>query len=178
MSIKLLFIAVTHATTSTRGRTLLLFVIRDYIGTTPLRNLQDMLTADIERIWGSLGKPFKLEDCQLTDFFDLAFTALPHKILVPDKFESEVMKLRRKFVNKAEEGYLIKPIYHKHVPADGVAIRMKAIWVGFWQKNFERGQLVRRNKFRTPEFMIHHHLYLRIHRHVYPRQPRQWHFNR
>jgi hypothetical protein len=126
--------AVSHISpTSTRGRTLLLFVIRDHIGTTPLKNLQDTLTADLERIWRSLGKPPELKDCQMTDFFDLAFMALPHKILVPDKFESEVAKLRRKFVNKGEEGYLFKPMYHKRVPADGVAFYMESNWVGPWQ---------------------------------------------
>ena len=59
--------------------------------------------------------------------------ALPHKILVPDKFESEVAKLRRKFVIKGEDGYLFKPMYHKRVPADGVAFYMESNWVCYWQ---------------------------------------------
>jgi len=124
------FRVVSHPRTRTSGRTLLLFVIRDHLGVTPLKNLQDTVTSDLEKIWRSLSKPPELKECLLTDFFDLAFTALPHKILVPDKFESEVAKLRTKFVNKGQEGYFFKPKYHKRVPADGVAFYMESNWVG------------------------------------------------
>ncbi|KAK2464311.1 hypothetical protein APHAL10511_003768 [Amanita phalloides] len=110
------------------GRTLLLFVIRDHLGVTPLNNLQETLTADLERIWYSLSKPPELKECRLSDFFDLAFTALPHKILTPDKFESEVAKLRTRFVNKDQKGFYFKPMYHKRVPADGVAYYMESNW--------------------------------------------------
>ncbi|KAH0589536.1 Protein SEY1 [Termitomyces sp. J132] len=112
----------------TQGRTLLLFVIRDHIGVTPLNNLQATLTADLTRIWESLAKPAELKDRQLSDYFDLAFTALPHKILATDKFEEEVLKLRTRFVNKSSEDYLFKPVYHKRIPADGVAFYMEGIW--------------------------------------------------
>ncbi|GAW09790.1 protein sey1 [Lentinula edodes] len=81
----------------TNGRTLLLFVIRDHIGTTPLANLQATLTADLQRIWDSLSKPDELKDRQLTDYFDLDFTALPHKILATDQFELETRNLRGRF---------------------------------------------------------------------------------
>jgi protein SEY1 len=112
----------------TQGRTLLLFVIRDHIQT-PLPNLQATLTADLARIWDSLAKPAELKDRKLSDYFDLAFTVLPHKILAGDKFESEVVKLRTRFVNKADENYLFQPAYHKRIPADGVAFYMEGIWV-------------------------------------------------
>ncbi|KAF9460714.1 RHD3/Sey1 [Collybia nuda] len=116
------------STISTHSRTLLLFVIRDHIGQTPLANLQATLTADLNRIWESLSKPTELRDRQLSDYFDLAFTALPHKILSADKFESEVLNLRTRFVDKTSEGYLFKPAYHKRIPADGVAFYMEGIW--------------------------------------------------
>lgn len=110
------------------GRTLLLFVIRDHIGQTPLANLQATLTADLNRIWESLSKPTDLKDRLLSDYFDLAFTALPHKILSADKFESEVQELRTRFVDKESSDYLFKPAYHKRIPADGVAFYMEGIW--------------------------------------------------
>jgi len=121
-----LYLLLTH---STNGRTLLLFVIRDHIGTTPLANLQATLTADLHRIWESLSKPTELQDRQLSDYFDLAFTALPHKLLAAEKFESEVQNLRRRFVDKENEEFLFKPMYHKRIPADGVAFYMEGIWV-------------------------------------------------
>ena len=114
---------------SSNQRTLLLFVIRDHIGTTPLANLQATLTADLQRIWESLSKPPELQDVKLSDYFDLSFSALPHKILAADKFEEEVKTMRRRFVDKTKEDYVFKSAYHKRIPADGVAFYMEGIWV-------------------------------------------------
>ena len=122
-----------QSTSRTSGRTLLLFVIRDHIGQTPLANLEATLTADLKRIWDGLSKPTELKDRQLSDYFDLAFTALPHKILSADKFESGVQELRTRFVDKASPNYLFKPLYHKRIPADGVAFYMDGIWVSLTQ---------------------------------------------
>ncbi|KIY67094.1 root hair defective 3 GTP-binding protein [Cylindrobasidium torrendii FP15055 ss-10] len=113
---------------STSGRTCLLFVIRDHIGVTPLANLQNTLTQDILKIWDSLSKPAELADCKLSDYFDLSFTTLPHKILAADQFEAEVRKLRVRFTDKGSEGYLFKPAYHKRIPADGIPFYMENIW--------------------------------------------------
>lgn len=66
----------------TAGRTLLLFVIRDHLGVTPLSNLSRTLQADITKIWDSISKPQDLHDRKLEDYFDLAFTALPHKVFI------------------------------------------------------------------------------------------------
>ncbi|KAH9485548.1 Dynamin-like GTPase that mediates homotypic ER fusion [Psilocybe cubensis] len=112
----------------TSGRTLLLFVIRDHIGQTPLANLEATLTSDLTAIWEGLSKPADLKDLKLSDYFDLAFTALPHKILAADKFESEVLNLRTRFADKSASNYLFKPAYHKRIPADGVAFYMEGIW--------------------------------------------------
>lgn len=116
---------------NTNQRTLLLIVIRDFIGTTPLANLSTTLETDLNRIWESLSKPEGLENCKLSDFFDLSFTGLPHKILAADKFESDVLALRKRFVDKSDAGYVFKPAYHKRIPADGVAFYMENIWVCF-----------------------------------------------
>ncbi|KAH9055527.1 protein SEY1 [Lactarius vividus] len=113
---------------SASQRTLLLFVIRDHIGTTPLANLQATLTADLNRIWDTLSKPAELQDRKLTDYFDLSFTALPHKILAADKFESDVRTLRGRFTDKSRDDFVFKSAYHKRIPADGVAFYMEGIW--------------------------------------------------
>ncbi|KDQ57421.1 hypothetical protein JAAARDRAFT_130831 [Jaapia argillacea MUCL 33604] len=113
---------------ATSQRTLLLFVIRDFIGTTPLVNLQATLTADLTKIWDSLSKPKELQGCKLSDYFDLAFTGLPHKVWAADKFESDVQVLRKRFVQKDSSDYFFKPAYHKRIPADGVAFYMEGIW--------------------------------------------------
>ncbi|KAH9959029.1 RHD3/Sey1, partial [Lactifluus volemus] len=109
---------------SANSSTLLLFVIRDHLGRTPLDDLQATLLADMQGIWDSISKPAELEDRELTDFFDLSFMALPHKIYAAENFESDVRTLRRRFIDKS----IFKPGYHKRIPADGVAFYMERIW--------------------------------------------------
>lgn len=123
--------ALLTYTHSTNQRTLLLFVIRDHIGTTPLANLQATLSADMQKIWDTLSKPDELKDRELSDYFDLSFAALPHKVLAADNFETEVQELRKRFVDKSREDYVFKPAYHKRIPADGAAFYMEGIWVRY-----------------------------------------------
>ncbi|WVO15942.1 protein SEY1 [Cryptococcus depauperatus] len=112
----------------TLEKTLVLFVIRDHVGSTPLSNLTATLTQDMERIWASLSKPPHLADATLASYFDLSFAALPHKVLLPEKFEEAVVELRKRFTDRTREDYVFQPAYHKRIPADGVAFYMEGIW--------------------------------------------------
>jgi len=120
-------------------RSLLFFVIRDHLGTTPLQNLKNTLIQDLSRIWSSLSKPQGLEKSKIEDYFDFAFVALPHKILQPEKFEQEVQRLGTRF----REGYkdprtaglldessepILLPQYHRRIPADGFPMYAEGIW--------------------------------------------------
>lgn len=109
-------------------RTCLLFVIRDHIGTTPLANLSNTLTKDLENIWAGLSKPEGLEDCQISDYFDFEFTTLPHKLLQPEKFESEVLNLRKRFSDPSASNYVFKAKYARRIPADGLSMYTGGIW--------------------------------------------------
>ena len=134
---------------STTHRSLLFFVIRDHIGQTPLKNLSDTLVADLTRIWSSLAKPPGLESSKITDFFDFEFTALPHKILQPDKFVSETTNLRGRFregipaearpsspdhhqqqqqPSQPSPDGIFLPAYHRRIPADGFPMYAENIW--------------------------------------------------
>jgi hypothetical protein len=106
-------------------------VIRDHIGATPLENLRNTLTADLNRIWDGLSKPAGLESSQITTFFDLGFVTLPHKLLQPEKFESEVQSLRKRFTVPEDPDYVFQPKYHKRIPADGISQYMSTIWVSY-----------------------------------------------
>ncbi|QIX01798.1 hypothetical protein AMS68_007315 [Peltaster fructicola] len=120
-------------------RSLLFFVIRDHIGNTPLINLKNTLLADLSRIWSTLSKPPGLERSKIEDYFDFAFVALPHKILQPEKFELEVMKLGSRFregfkdpkraglIDETTEGIFL-PEYHRRIPADGFPHYAKGVW--------------------------------------------------
>ncbi|KAG1147227.1 hypothetical protein G6F37_004261 [Rhizopus arrhizus] len=100
----------------------------DFIGTTPLSNLSEILTADLEKIWEGLSKPKGLEYCKITDYFDFMFIGLPHKILMPEKFEEEVVKLRERFNDPNNPNFVFRPEYHKRIPADGYQLYVSSIW--------------------------------------------------
>lgn len=120
-------------------RSLLFFVIRDHLGTTPLENLKNTLIQDLSRIWASLSKPAGLEKSKIEDYFDFAFVALPHKILQPEKFVKEVERLGLRFregykdpkkaglVDESTEAILL-PEYHRRIPADGFPMYAQGIW--------------------------------------------------
>ncbi|CAG8471770.1 8937_t:CDS:10 [Scutellospora calospora] len=101
---------------------------QDHVGATPLANLSNTLTADLERIWQSVSKPEGLENCIINDYFDFMFTALPHKLLLPKEFEQDVIKLRERFVNPNNKDFVFKPNYNKRVPADGLHVYAEGIW--------------------------------------------------
>lgn len=123
----------------TSPRSLLFFVIRDHLGTTPLANLQNTLIQDLNKLWSTISKPNGLDQSRIEDYFDFAFVALPHKILQPEKFEQEVEKLSTRF----REGYtdpkksglldesslpVFLPQYHRRIPADGFAPYAEGVW--------------------------------------------------
>ncbi|KAF2710942.1 root hair defective 3 GTP-binding protein [Pleomassaria siparia CBS 279.74] len=120
-------------------RSLLFFVIRDHLGTTPLRNLQNTLVQDLSKLWSTISKPKGLENSQIEDYFDFAFVALPHKILQPDKFEEAVERLGSRFregyndpkrsglIDEAELPILL-PQYHRRIPADGFPAYAAGVW--------------------------------------------------
>ncbi|KAK3169742.1 Dynamin-like GTPase that mediates homotypic ER fusion [Lepraria neglecta] len=122
-------------------RSLLFFVIRDHLGTTPLANLRNTLVQDLTRIWSGLNKPPGLEKSKIGDYFDFAFAALPHKILQPERFMSEVAKLGTRFreghrdprrdplrSDQEFEGGIFLPEYHRRIPADGFSIYAEQVW--------------------------------------------------
>ncbi|POS78446.1 hypothetical protein DHEL01_v203148 [Diaporthe helianthi] len=116
-------------------RSLLFFVIRDHLGTTPLANLRNTLVQDLTKIWTSLSKPPGLEESKIEDYFDFAFAALPHKILQPEKFVAEVDNLGKRFVtghrstkDQEFEGGVFLAEYHRRIPADGFPVYAEGVW--------------------------------------------------
>ncbi|KAK0508395.1 hypothetical protein JMJ35_009479 [Cladonia borealis] len=127
--------------TKSNPRSLLFFVIRDHLGTTPLANLRNTLVQDLTRIWSGLNKPPGLEKSKIEDYFDFAFAALPHKILQPERFVSEVAKLGTRFReghrdprrdplrgDQEFDGGVFLPEYHRRIPADGFSIYAEQVW--------------------------------------------------
>lgn len=111
------------------SKTLLLFVIRDFLGVTPLESLGETLKKDLHNIWSKLNKPAGLENSVLEDFFDLQFAALPHKILKPAEFNEGIEGLQEIFFSSTSPKYLFPAEkYQKSVPIDGLSIYANGIW--------------------------------------------------
>ncbi|KAJ9133534.1 Protein SEY1 [Pleurostoma richardsiae] len=116
-------------------RSLLFFVIRDHLGTTPLANLRNTLVQDLTRIWSSISKPQGFESSKIDDYFDFAFAALPHKVLQPDKFVDGVETLAKRFTaghrstkDQEFEGGVFLAEYHRRIPADGFSVYAEGVW--------------------------------------------------
>lgn len=109
-------------------KTRLLFVFRDHyaveVGGTSLEQLSSILTDDVRNIWKSISKPDAAKDTPLTDYFDLDFYALPHKVLTPDAFVAAGAELKRKF----KDGELFRKEYSRDVAADGFATYAESVW--------------------------------------------------
>ena len=114
-------------------------MIRDHIGNTPLSALRNTLLSDLARLWDSISKPQGLENSRIHDYFDFAFVALPHKILMPEKFDAAVEKLSTRFregykdpkkqgLLNEEETPLLLPEYHRRIPADGFSVYAEGVW--------------------------------------------------
>lgn len=109
-------------------KVLLLFVIRDHVGLTPLNSLSESLTSELEKIWTELSKPAECDGAALTDFFDLEFVGLSHKLLQPNEFENDVKALGDHFVHENRDSYYFKSAYHHRLPLDGWTIYSENCW--------------------------------------------------
>ncbi|ODV94587.1 hypothetical protein PACTADRAFT_3473 [Pachysolen tannophilus NRRL Y-2460] len=108
-----------------KQKCLLLFVIRDHIGITPLENLSKTLMDDLKKIWSQLNKSRETENSELTDYFDLKFWALPHKLLQQDNFLRGVAELGDRFSTPQD---LFLSEYHRHIPIDGWSVYAEQVW--------------------------------------------------
>ncbi|EPZ33991.1 RHD3/Sey1 domain-containing protein, partial [Rozella allomycis CSF55] len=110
------------------AKKLLLFVIRDFEGSTPLINLENTLRSDLDRIWRGLSKPEMFREAEITDLFDLKFVGLAHKRLQANKFNEDVLNLKQWFFNKQDAKYLMNKEYKNDIPSDGFSKYADAIW--------------------------------------------------
>lgn len=109
-------------------KVLLLFVIRDHLGVTPLASLSATITQDLLKIWDNLNKPADVAHLAFSDFFDLAFHTLSHKVLQNDKFLADIRLLGNRFVDPTDEGFLFKPFYHHDIPIEGWTMYAENCW--------------------------------------------------
>jgi protein SEY1 len=109
-------------------KTRLLFVLRDHyaveVGGTPMERLRSVLAADVDKIWNTIAKPEAAVGTSFSNYFDLDFFALPHKVLEPEQFKAAGRRLREKFHN----GDLFLKEYSRGVAADGFSSYAESVW--------------------------------------------------
>ncbi|KAI7859763.1 root hair defective 3 GTP-binding protein-domain-containing protein [Circinella umbellata] len=109
-------------------KTLILIVIRDYIGQTPIEKLKKNLQDNFDTIWNELNKTTTTTTTTIHDFFDFMFIGLPHKILSSDQFDKETDDLQLRFIDQTNSDYVFQPQYHKQIPIDGYHKYVSDIW--------------------------------------------------
>ncbi|CAM6031456.1 unnamed protein product, partial [Sphagnum compactum] len=109
-------------------KTMLLFVIRDYIGKTPLDNLCEIIKNDLNSIWKALSKPQALNESGFSELFLIEFVSLPHKHLKREGFEREVAELSSCFYDQKNPHYMFRNTTGKLVPVDGFCAYSGSIW--------------------------------------------------
>lgn len=112
-------------------KTILLFIVRDFLGNTPLENLEQIILTDLKTIWSSLTKPSDLYSSQFSDFFYIEFATLPHKYLCPETFNQELKILSNRFHHNDEANSFFtskRSLQDKIVPIDGLYSYTSSIW--------------------------------------------------
>eukprot|EP01104_Vermistella_antarctica_P012650 TRINITY_DN3703_c1_g2_i1.p1 TRINITY_DN3703_c1_g2~~TRINITY_DN3703_c1_g2_i1.p1 ORF type:complete len:806 (+),score=215.04 TRINITY_DN3703_c1_g2_i1:97-2514(+) len=112
---------------SGKSKTLLMFCIRDHVSS-PLATLKGTIVKDMATIWEGLIKPDQFQNSAVSDFFDFSFTSLPHKVLEPERFTTEVERLKSWFFNKDVPEYVWTGEYSTDVPSDGFPAYAEGIW--------------------------------------------------
>lgn len=110
---------------SSKQKCLLLFVIRDFTGVTPLSNLADSLRSDLGHIWQEMSKPEGCENEAMESYFDLDFSSIAHKHFQSEEFSKNIRQLGDRFYS---EDSLFKPKYHRGIPIDAWAVYSRQIW--------------------------------------------------
>lgn len=110
---------------SSKQKCLLLFVIRDFTGVTPLSNLADSLRSDLNHIWQEMTKPEGCENEEIQSYFDLDFFSIAHKHFQSEEFAKNIRQLGDRF---SSEDSLFRPKYHRGIPIDAWAVYSRQIW--------------------------------------------------
>ncbi|KAF7729331.1 Dynamin-like GTPase that mediates homotypic ER fusion [Apophysomyces ossiformis] len=111
-----------------KQKTLLMIIIRDHDGDTPLENLKTTLETNFEQIWAKLPKPRSLENCEIHDCFDIEYIGLPSIKYASAQFGTEVAKLRDRFIDRNHGNYVFCPEYFKCSTTDEYDEHLFNIW--------------------------------------------------
>ena len=83
---------------------MLMFVVRDYDGNTPVPILSQQLLTTMEDVWKKITKPADHADDEFQKWFDFGVSSLPHP--ASPSFEDDAVVLSKKFLDREEEEFV------------------------------------------------------------------------
>ena len=116
----------SHQQLSLNRRILVLFIVGDSISGAH----KATLIKDIEHSMRNLSESLATNHCEMSDFIEIAFAALPHNIQASDRYEEGVDKLRRQFTDEDQEDYFFRHANDHNFPRPKmIATELKRSWV-------------------------------------------------
>lgn len=87
---------------------------------------------DLANIWNGIYKPEKYRNKDLSDFFELDFTLLPHKLFEEVEFKNQANALRERFnLDHSHPSSVFLPKtgdMEANLPVDGLGIFFNQTW--------------------------------------------------
>lgn len=107
----------------------LVFVVRDFLfkGDNDQKT-KDAILEDIKKIWDDIYKPEIYQHKKYSDFFDIDFCFMPHKIYFETDFEQKCKELKERFRKGAQDSFYPTDDGSKNVPIDGLPFFIDHTW--------------------------------------------------
>eukprot|EP01061_Rhynchopus_euleeides_P007336 TRINITY_DN16341_c0_g1_i1.p1 TRINITY_DN16341_c0_g1~~TRINITY_DN16341_c0_g1_i1.p1 ORF type:complete len:745 (+),score=365.76 TRINITY_DN16341_c0_g1_i1:37-2235(+) len=93
---------------SSGSKKMLLFVVRDYDGRTPVEVLSSQLIDIMESVWSKIVRPDGHEEDKLTKWFDFKVVTVPHLMMPNPELDTAVEKLREVFLQEDNSEFVFK----------------------------------------------------------------------
>eukprot|EP00357_Protocruzia_adherens_P016493 CAMPEP_0115025700 /NCGR_PEP_ID=MMETSP0216-20121206/34202_1 /TAXON_ID=223996 /ORGANISM="Protocruzia adherens, Strain Boccale" /LENGTH=771 /DNA_ID=CAMNT_0002400425 /DNA_START=34 /DNA_END=2349 /DNA_ORIENTATION=+ len=105
-----------------------IFLLRDFNEQeTPLQHLSSMIETDIAQIWTEIQKPEQYKFNKPSDFFEVEFATLSHKVYRFEDFKKDAEDFKRRFYDTDAEDFLFKNI-NRDLPLDGFPNYVEEVW--------------------------------------------------
>lgn len=108
-------------------KTKILFLIRDFTAES-FEPIMKNLYRDMCDIWKEIQIPDELEGKNIDDFFEFNYFPVHHYIIEREKFDEDMIILKKWFMESDYEDYIFKNETGKIVPGDGLSHYIRSLW--------------------------------------------------
>lgn len=83
---------------------------------------------DVDSIWESIYKPDVYKTSKYTDFFDIEFFFMPHKLFFEEQFTEKCKEMKERFRQESDNTLFPSAGADKNVPVDGLTFYIDQTW--------------------------------------------------